>query len=243
MEFNKTDEKYFIDILLELGFSLSNEQVANFARFMRELLIWNSKFNLTAITDKKDILIKHFYDSALGLKAWHWTGRENVLDLGSGAGFPGIPLKILSPSIKLVLADSLQKRVGFLQHIIETLHLKQVEAIHGRAEELGQNKFFREKYDIVVSRAVARLSVLAEYCLPFVKQGGSFLAYKGAEGIEESMLAESAINELGGKLIKIESFVLPEELSKRTIVIIQKTKPTPSIYPRRPGIPAKKPLK
>lgn len=243
MVLNKIEGNFFTNLLLELDVSLSAEQLIKFKVFMEELVSWNNKFNLTALTEEKDILIKHFYDSVLGLKAWQWNGQEAVLDLGTGAGFPGIPLKILLPSIELVLVDSLQKRVGFLQNLIEKLQLSKVDAIHGRAEELGQNHLYREKFDLVVSRAVAGLPVLAEYCLPFVKSGGCFLAYKGAEGKEESTMAEGAINELGGQIIKIESFILPEELSKRTIIIIQKLRPTPARYPRRAGIPAKKPLK
>lgn len=238
----KMEKEFLTHVLSAIEISLTEQQLAQFTKYREELLSWNNKFNLTAITEEKMIIIKHFYDSALGLKAWNWQGHEKVLDLGTGAGFPGIPLKIICPEIQVTLVDSLQKRVRFLQHIIATLPLTQTEALHGRAEELGQNKMYREKFDIVVSRAVASLPVLVEYCLPFVKTGGVFLAYKGPEGEEESRTGVKAIAALGGKVIRTESFLLPEELSKRMIIIIKKVKPTPAGYPRKPGMPAKKPL-
>lgn len=236
------DKEFLTRVFSAIDISLTEQQLAQFEMYMTELLSWNNKFNLTAITEEKMVIIKHFYDSALGLKAWNWTGEEKVLDLGTGAGFPGIPLKIICPEIQVTLVDSLQKRVGFLQYIIETLSLTQTEAVHGRAEELGQDKLCREKFDIVVSRAVAGLPVLVEYCLPFVKMGGVFLAYKGPEGEEESQAGAKAMAALGGKAVRTESFLLPEELSKRTIIIIKKVKRTPTGYPRKPGTPAKKPL-
>lgn len=234
--------EFLYNLFGALDISLTAQQLSQFMKYKEELLNWNQKFNLTAITEEKEILIKHFYDSVLGLKMGKWTGQEKVLDLGTGAGFPGVPLQIVYPSFSMVLVDSLQKRVNFLEHLLEVLALEQIAAIHGRAEELGREQRFREKFDLVVSRAVARLPVLAEYCLPFVKIGGIFLAYKGSEGQKESEAAHSAINKLGGKLLKIESFVLPEKMGQRTIISIKKIRTTPTAYPRRPGLPSKDPL-
>ncbi|MGI6587997.1 MAG: 16S rRNA (guanine(527)-N(7))-methyltransferase RsmG [Peptococcia bacterium] len=238
----KMINEYLPNLFLELGLSLTTQQTSQFAIYKDELLSWNKKFNLTALIAEKEIMIKHFYDSVLGIKAYEWTGHEKVLDLGTGAGFPGIPLKIIYPSLAMVLVDSLQKRVGFLKYLLKTLGLEEIKAVHGRAEELGQAKLYREKFDLVVSRAVARLPVLVEYCLPFVKVGGTFLAYKGTEGQKEGQEASMAIKKLGGKLLKIESFVLPEQMGLRTIIVIQKVNSAPRTYPRRPGIPNKKPL-
>jgi 16S rRNA (guanine527-N7)-methyltransferase len=234
--------EYLRELLTPLGIKLTEQQLQQFALYQEELLSWNEKINLTALTEDKDILIKHFYDSVLGLKVGKWTGQERVLDLGTGAGFPGVPLQIVSPSLSVVLVDSLQKRVKFLQHLLSVLALDGTEAIHGRAEELGREPKLRDKFDIVVSRAVARLAVLTEYCLPFVKPGGVFLAYKGLDGQKECVEADSAIKKLGGKLLKVETFSLPEEMGTRTIISIKKLKPTPAAYPRRPGIPGKNPL-
>ncbi|HHY06872.1 MAG TPA: 16S rRNA (guanine(527)-N(7))-methyltransferase RsmG [Clostridia bacterium] len=230
------------NLLSELGLSLTTQQINQFIIFKEELLNWNKKINLTGLTEEKEIIIKHFYDSLLGLKSYEWNGQEKVLDLGTGAGFPGIPLKIIYPSLTMVLVDSLQKRVRFLEHLLKTLCWEEVQAIHGRAEELGQEKLYREKFDLVVSRAVARLPVLVEYCLPFVQVGGVFLAYKGTGGQKEGQEAAKAIEKLGGKIAKLESFLLPEQRGQRTIMVIKKVKPTPSAYPRRPGVPYKKPL-
>jgi 16S rRNA (guanine527-N7)-methyltransferase len=236
------DRTFFQEIFSPEFISLSDFQVNQFALYFKELLNWNQKFNLTAITEEKEIIIKHFYDSALGLKAWTWQGNETVLDLGTGAGFPGLPLKIIKPALEITLVDSLQKRVGFLREMIDLLGLKGAEAIHGRAEELGQNKSYREKYDLVVSRAVAGLAVLVEYCLPFVKPGGVMLAYKGAEGEQEIEAARKAVALLGGEIAEAKTFALPLERGKRTIILIKKVKQTPGAYPRKPGLPGKKPL-
>ncbi|MGI6607286.1 MAG: 16S rRNA (guanine(527)-N(7))-methyltransferase RsmG [Peptococcia bacterium] len=222
--------------------ALSDFQVSQFALYGEELLNWNKKFNLTAITAEKEIIIKHFYDSALGLKAWRFQGNETVLDLGTGAGFPGLPLKIINPALEITLVDSLQKRVGFLREMIKLLGLNGAEAIHGRAEELGQNQAFREKYDLVVSRAVAGLAVLVEYCLPLVKPGGVMLAYKGADAEQEIEAARKAVAILGGEIAEMETFALPLEMGKRSIILLKKVKQTPGAYPRKPGLPGKKPL-
>ncbi len=218
------------------------EQLEKFAVFQEELRAWNQKFNLTAIEEDEEIIIKHFYDSLLGMKINGWQSQKSLLDLGTGAGFPGIPLKIMNPELKVTLVDSLQKRIGFLEHIIKKIQLTETQAVHARAEELGQSKEYREKFDYVVSRAVAKLPVLTEYCLPFAKVGGKFIAYKGPEGQEEYKSAIRAVFELGGQLSEIKDFILPNQESKRLLIVINKTASTPGRFPRRPGIPAKKPL-
>jgi len=230
------------DLLLTMGIKLTEEQVRQFAQYQQELLAWNQKINLTALTEEREILIKHFYDSLLGLKAIKWSGEERVLDVGTGAGFPGLPLKLVYPSLSVVLADSLQKRVKFLRHLSGVLGLTGLEIVHGRAEDLGREESYRGKFEVVVSRAVAKLTVLAEYCLPFVRQEGVFLAYKGGDGAQEYEEASLAIEKLGGKLWKTVAFSLPEGLGERTIICLKKVKPTPAIFPRKPGIPRKSPL-
>lgn len=228
--------------LSALGFALSEQQFSQFAQYQAELLAWNTKVNLTALKEEKEIIIKHFYDSLLGLKVGAWSGQERVLDLGTGAGFPGIPLKLVSPALSLVLVDSLQKRVNFLQNLVGVLGLTEVAALHGRAEELGRDQHLRGKFDVVVSRAVAHLAVLAEYCLPFVKKGGVFLAYKGVDAQRECEEAGVALEKLGGKLLDIHRFSLPDAMGERSILRIKKVKATPITYPRRPGTPSKNPL-
>lgn len=228
--------------LLELNLEISAEEGEKFDIYLKELTEWNSKINLTAIHEEEDIIIKHFYDSLLGMAVPGWTGQGKLLDMGTGAGFPGLPLRIINPDLEVILVDSLQKRVAFLQKLIERLGITKAAAIHGRAEELGQNSEHREVYDLVVSRAVARLPVLAEYCLPLVKRGGRFLAYKGPEGKTECQEAEKALTILGGTIRDIHSFNLPQERGERNIIEICKLKATPAQYPRRPGQPQKKPL-
>jgi 16S rRNA (guanine527-N7)-methyltransferase len=236
------NDKILIDIFSRINILPSEKQINQYIEYMNELISWNQKFNLTAITEEKSIVIKHFYDSLLGLKVCTWLDGEEILDMGTGAGFPGIPLKIIHPSIKLTLVDSVEKKVGFLQHIINTIKLEDTKAVHARAEDLGQNKDFRGNYDKVVSRALAKLPVLVEYCLPFVKLGGIFLAYKGPEVSSECLEGKKAICELGGEVVDIKKFILPEEMSERNIISIKKIKETPNKYPRKAGTPNKKPL-
>lgn len=221
---------------------LYDDAAKKFELYMDELIEWNKKVNLTAIREPQAIIVKHFYDSMLGMVIPQWTGKGKLLDLGTGAGFPGIPLKIINPDLEVVLVDSLQKRVIFLQNIIEKLCLKNTVAIHGRAEEIGQDQSHREKYDWVVSRAVARLPVLAEYCIPLVKKGGRFLAYKGPEGITEYNEGENAIKILGGAIEGVHTFQLPMDNGERNIIIITKRLLTPAQYPRKAGVPEKKPM-
>jgi len=236
------DKTLLARILQEAKIDLTTEQTKMFDLFKNELSEWNKKINLTSIEDDAEIIVKHFYDSILGMKAACWTGTGKLLDLGTGAGFPGIPLKIICPQLNVTLVDSLKKRICFLEHIIKTLQLEATEAIHGRAEDLGQDRGYREKYDYVVSRAVAKMPVLLEFCLPFLKKGGCFIAYKGPEGEGEINVSRKALEILGGKINEIKEYKLPLERGTRVIITIAKENTTPSQYPRRPGTPEKRPL-
>lgn len=227
-------EKYTLD--------LQDNQLQQFAVYLKLLQEWNTKINLTAIVDDEGIIIKHFIDSLLFLKKINIKDGMSVLDLGTGAGFPGLPLKIWRPDLKIVLVDSLQKRIGFLQEVIEKLGLANVELVHSRAEDLAQNESYRERFDFVVSRAVANLSVLSEYCLPFVKIQGHFAAAKGPDLEQELKGAHKAIEILGGKIAEQEYYLLPYLNENRSFIKIVKIKPTSKKYPRKAGIPAKKPL-
>ena len=226
--------------LNEFNIEISDNQLEKFDKYMRLLLEWNEKINLTAIVEPDEVKIKHFLDSLTVLKYIH--DDDKVIDIGTGAGFPGIPLKIMKPDAKITLLDSLNKRINFLNIVIEELGLKNIETIHGRAEEFARNKMYREKYDVAVSRAVANLSTLTEYMLPFVKVGGRCICMKGANVKEELNKAKNAIQELGGKIEKIDNFYLSNNDNERNIIIIKKVKETKSKYPRKAGIPSKEPL-
>ena len=226
--------------LNEFNIEISDNQLEKFDKYMQLLLKWNEKINLTAIVEPDEVKIKHFLDSLTVLK--YINDEDKVIDIGTGAGFPGIPLKIMKPDTKITLLDSLNKRINFLNIVIEELGLKNIEAIHGRAEEFARNKLYREKYDIAVSRAVANLSTLTEYMLPFVKVGGRCICMKGANVKEELDKAKNAIQELGGKIEKIDNFCLSNNDNGRNIIIIKKVKETKSKYPRKAGIPSKEPL-
>ena len=230
------------DLFRQAGFAPDHEQTARFEKFGYELLEWNRKMNLTALTDDEGIVVKHFLDSLLAVRSEYWSGRGALLDLGTGAGFPGVPLKIMHPQLRVVLADSLQKRIRFLEHIIAELQLQGIEARHGRAEELGRNALFREKFDYVASRAVAKMPVLLEYCLPFLRIGGYFFAYKGPTGREELEEAQKALALLGGKPVEIREYSLLGGQGERTIIVIEKTRASEMQYPRKPGVPEKRPL-
>ena len=212
-----------------------------FSVYEKLLLEWNEKINLTAITDPKEIRIKHFEDSLSLFETGLLDGEKKVLDLGSGAGFPGIPVKIKNPSLDITLMDSLGKRIKFLEAVIEKLSLKKITAVHGRAEELGRNEIYRESFDVVVSRAVAELPTLLEYAVPFVKAGGYFIAMKGANAEEEIKKAENALKVLGCSVEDTISVKLPPDIT-HCLIVIRKNKKTEKKYPRGQGKPRKNPL-
>lgn len=223
------------------GITLSDEQKKQFDQYFHLLVEWNEKMNLTAITDEEGVYLKHFYDS-LALGFHHELIDQTLCDVGAGAGFPSIPLKIVFPDLKVTIVDSLNKRITFLNTLVETLGLKDVQCFHDRAETFGQNKAFRASFDVVTARAVAKLSVLSEFCMPLVKKQGYFLALKAAHTEVELEEAKKAIAILGGKVEGDVSFDLPYKGGNRHVVTILKTKETPNKYPRKPGIPLKKPL-
>ncbi|MGM0830906.1 MAG: 16S rRNA (guanine(527)-N(7))-methyltransferase RsmG [Bacillota bacterium] len=232
----------FQSMLEEKGISLSPQQLNQFERYYELLVEWNEKMNLTAITEKEDVYLKHFYDSISAAFYVDFTQVTTLCDVGAGAGFPSIPLKICYPHLHISIVDSLNKRITFLNHLSDELGLENTNFYHDRAETFGKNKAHREKYDMVTARAVARMSVLSELCLPLVKKGGLFVAMKASNVKEELSNAKKAIGMLGGQTDKMYSFVLPEEESERNIVKIDKVKETPNKYPRKPGTPNKLPL-
>lgn len=226
--------------LEQLNINLSEEQIQQFLTYYEFLVETNKVMNLTAITEFDEVIEKHFLDSLSLCRVYDLSRDVYILDMGTGAGFPGIPLKIAFPEINLVLADSLNKRIKFLQEVIDKLGLKKVEALHARAEEMGRNRQYREQFDLCVSRAVANLSSLSEYCIPFVKEGGKFISYKSGEIEDEVNAAKKAITVLGGNVEDVYKFDLYEQ--KRSFVIIGKQKKTPKAYPRKAGTPTKSPL-
>lgn len=236
------NEQQFIEALRAKGIDLSERQIEQFRTYFTELVEWNEKMNLTAITDEPSVYLKHFYDSISAAFYVDFSKEMTVCDVGAGAGFPSIPLKICYPHIELTIVDSLNKRITFLNHLADELQLENVHFVHARAEEFGKNKAYREQFDLVTARAVARLSVLSELCVPLVKKGGQFVAMKGAAGPEELIDAESALNILGVELVEQFDFELPEEDSERTLYVFDKVKVTPKKYPRKPGTPNKSPL-
>jgi len=232
----------FQRLLAERSIAVSERQLEQFETYYRELVEWNEKMNLTGITEKEQVYVKHFYDSA-SLAFFHpMADVGSMADIGSGAGFPSIPLKILFPHLRITIVDSLQKRIGFLQHLTETLGLSDVSCVHGRAEDVARLAAHRDQYDLVTARAVARLNVLAEFCIPFAKPRGHFVAMKGSDPAEELAEAKFAFKELGGELVNDHALELPMEQSGRHIIVVRKTKPTPGKYPRKPGVPLKTPL-
>ena len=241
--------KEFADMLEkqceELEILLSDNQKEQFFCYYEMLIEWNKVMNLTAITEISDVITKHFADSLLLVKAIPNIKESPYycIDIGTGAGFPGIPLKIAFPQLKFVLLDSLNKRVGFLNAVINELRLENITAVHGRAEDLAHNAEYRESFDLCVSRAVANMSTLSEYCLPFVKTGGLFIPYKSGKIEEEKNTAVSAINKLGGNMESIISLLLPGSDVERTFIPVKKVKATQKKYPRKAGLPSKEPLK
>jgi 16S rRNA (guanine527-N7)-methyltransferase len=225
-----------------LGLRLTPGQLAAFERYESELISWNLRFNLTAIDDPEKIRTKHFLDSLTCLLAMRNTPLERVIDVGTGAGFPGLPLKIVCPSMRLTLVDSVGKKVAFCRHIVETLRLKDVEVLQERAEGVGALPAHRERYDWALGRAVAELPVLMEYLLPLVKVGGRALGMKGESGPAEAQAAEHSMRVLGGHLRQLIPVTLPGVEDQRYLVVVEKLAATPDRYPRRVGIPAKRPL-
>ena len=230
----------FNKLLIEKYQKINNNQLEMFYKYMQLLLKWNEKINLTAITDENEIILKHFVDSLTVLK--YIKENDKIIDVGTGAGFPGIPIAIMMPNVKITLLDSLNKRINFLNEVIKELDLKNVETIHSRSEDCGKDMLYREKYDISIARAVANLSTLSEYLLPFVKIGGKMICMKGSEIEEELKNAQYAIKVLGGKIIAKDEFTLPESDIKRNIIIVKKEQYTPKMYPRKAGLPAKEPI-
>ncbi len=228
--------------LKSLDIACSKEQINQFLKFYEMLIEKNKVMNLTAITEFEDVIEKHFLDSLSLVKCMDLNKSLRVLDLGTGAGFPGIPLKIAFPELEIVLMDSLNKRVVFLKEVIEELGLSGISAVHGRAEEMAGKKEFREQFDLCVSRAVANLSSLSEYCIPFVKVGGIFVSYKSGQVEEEVSQAEKAISVLGGAMVKVEKFTLTGTEASRSLIKIGKKKKTPKGYPRKAGTPSKNPI-
>ena len=229
----------------ELGIELTDQQVHQFIRYYEILTEWNSFMNLTAITEFDDVMKKHFTDSLSLVKVLPDIREKSyrLIDIGTGAGFPGIPLKIAFPHLKVVLLDSLNKRINFLNEVIQQLDLNDIYAIHGRAEDFAVKKDYRECFDLCVSRAVANLATLSEYCLPFVKKGGYFVSYKSEKIVEELENANKAIDILGGSFERQESFYLPSSDIFRCLLLINKIKNTPFRYPRKAGLPSKEPIK
>ena len=223
----------------QIELKLAKEQIEKYYKYMNLLLEWNEKINLTAITEPKEIVLKHFIDSLTIAK--YIKDNEKLIDVGTGAGFPGIPLSIVKENTNIILLDSLNKRINFLEEAKQNLKLENVKTIHGRAEEFGKNKKERESYDIATSRAVAPLNILLEYLLPLVKVGGKAICMKGPN-IEEIENAKNALEILGGQIEKVEEIILPNSDIKRNIIIIKKIKNTPSKYPRKPGTPSKEPI-
>jgi len=226
----------------ELGIELTERQKEQYLLFYGYLIEKNKVMNLTGITEFEEVLTKHFLDSLACVKAIDIKNVKNVIDIGTGAGFPGVPLKIAFPHLEACLLDSLKKRVNFLEEAFALLHLENISAIHGRAEEFAKNKTYREKYDLCVSRAVSNLATLSEYCLPYVKTGGCFISYKSGKVQEEAEQAEKAIKILGGRVKDIVYFNLPDSEIERSLVVIEKIKSTPGRYPRKAGTPLKEPL-
>ena len=238
MEIN-TFERLLTEYSNKIDIEISKKEIDLLYKYMNLLLDWNNKINLTAITKEEDIILKHFIDS-ISINEY-LKEKNKIMDIGTGAGFPGIPLKIINPNMEFILVDSLNKRINFLEEVAKELCLEKIQLIHSRVEDLAKNMNYREKADVVVSRAVANLRVLVEYMLPFVKKEGICICMKGPNIEEEIEEGKKAIEILGGKIEKIENILLPGNL-ERNLIIIKKIKNTPEKYPRKAGMPAKQPL-
>ena len=236
----KTDR--FLKSLEKLNIHLNEKQVYQFMKYYEMLIDTNKVMNLTAITDFDEVIDKHFVDSLALIQAIDLNKELKVIDVGTGAGFPGIPLKIAFPELDILLLDSLNKRIHFLDQVISELGLENIQTIHGRAEDFGKNPLYREKFDLCVSRAVANLSTLSEYCVPFVQVDGYFISYKSGKVQEELDASRHAVDILGGKVEKCLNYALADTDMERSLVVIHKLKPTKKAYPRKAGKPSKEPL-
>ena len=238
------DIKEFSNLMIDYGKEINilftEEQLQKFYQYMNLLIEWNEKINLTAIVEPKEIILKHFIDSLTIIK--YIEPKKSVIDIGTGAGFPGIPIKIMREDLDITLLDSLNKRIHFLNEVIQKLELKNITAVHARIEEYAKNKQYRESFDVATSRAVANLTTLSEYMLPMVTLKGMAICMKGSEISEEISKSKNSIKLLGGEIDKIEKFTLPKSDNKRNLILIRKYRQTPGKYPRKPGIPSKEPL-
>jgi 16S rRNA (guanine527-N7)-methyltransferase len=235
-------QEQFIQLLQEHSITLTTVQLDQFELYFKTLVEWNEKINLTAITEREQVYMKHFYDS-LTLSFYFPMGQVSSLaDIGSGAGFPSIPLKIVFPHLRVTIIDSLNKRILFLRELVSLLRLEDIECVHGRAEDISRMPAYRDRFDLVTARAVARLSALNEFCLPFTRKGGTFIAMKGAEIDEELAEASFSFSELKGRMVKVNRMQLPVEDSIRHFIQVEKTAATPVKYPRKAGLPLKNPL-
>ena len=236
-------KQLFIQGMNELSLDITEEKLEQFMKYYEMLIETNKVMNLTSITDLDEVVVKHFIDSLLIVKSVDLNKIHCMIDVGTGAGFPGIPIKIMFPHIKMTLLDSLNKRLKFLNHVIDELNLENIITIHGRAEDIGHMNGRREKFDLCVSRAVANLSTLSEYCIPFVNVGGKFVSYKSSISSDEIGESKKAIKVLGGKIVNQETVSLPCSDMQRTLVVIDKIVSTPKKYPRKAGTPSKEPIK
>lgn len=234
----------FAKELAKYGFELSDNQKGQFATYYNKLIEFNKKVNLTRITDEDEVYLKHFFDSITPLLEFPdlFKGEKTLCDVGAGAGFPSLPIKILCPNLRITIVDSLGKRLKFLDELVNDLDIDEVTLVHSRAEDAGQNKNLREKFDLVTGRAVARMSVLSEYCLPLTKVNGDLVALKGPKAQDELAEAKHAIEVLGGEVEDVKELTLPDTDDERTLIIVKKVKTTPKKYPRQAGTPNKKPL-
>ena len=236
------DREFLVKLFNEINISLSEKQVEQFIIYYEMLVEKNKVMNLTAITEYEEVVAKHFLDSLASVKVCDFSKIKTVIDIGTGAGFPGIPLKIAFPQLNIVLLDSLNKRINFLNEVIRELGLQDIRCIHGRAEDFAKQKEYRENFDLCVSRAVANMSTLSEYCMPYVKVNGYFVPYKSGKIDEELEQAKKAVAVLGGKIEHVEKFQLLDTDMERSFVVVKKQKATPKKYPRKAGMPSREPI-
>lgn len=236
------DKNMLLERLKEINLFLNDNQIEQFLTYYDMLIEKNKVMNLTAITEYEEVVKKHFIDSLAVIRVYDMKKDLSIMDLGTGAGFPGIPLKIAFPNLKIILVDSLNKRINFLNEVIHSLELKDISAIHARAEDLGKDANYREQFDLCISRAVANLSILSEYCIPFVKKDGMFISYKSGSVKEELENSQKAIQLFGGRIEKIDNFIIPGTNIERSLIVIRKEENTPPKYPRSSGKPQKEPI-